>query len=79
MPESTKAKLDRDYYLQMVQARGLNAAITALQSEMQAIEHESFEGPMGYQPELWESIKEYREFSQELWAMRDMGEAMGSE
>jgi hypothetical protein len=71
-----KAKLDRQKYLKLASDQGLNAAISALHTEMNKIEHESFEGAKGWQPELWESIKEYRTFSSELWAMRDVNEAM---
>lgn len=65
-----QAQLDREKYLTLARQEGLAAAITALHHEMQRLEHLSFEGPQGYQPDLWESIKAYREFSTELWRMR---------
>ncbi|MCC7440446.1 MAG: hypothetical protein IT285_02365 [Bdellovibrionales bacterium] len=70
-------KLDRQKYLQIASAKSLDAAITQLHRDMLAIEYESFEGANGWQPELWGSLKEWREFSQELWASRDVGESMG--
>ena len=74
-----KATLDRQKYLRLAREKGLAAAITALHHEMHRLEQESFEGSRGWQPELWESIKEFRAFSQELWAMRDVNEAMSPE
>jgi hypothetical protein len=60
-------KLNRDYYLNLVQEKGISAAITALHSDTREIEHESFEGTKGYQPDLIAYLEEVRTFSRELW------------
>lgn len=62
-------ELDKEKYLKILKTEGLPAAITALHEEMDRMEIESFEGPQGYQPEYWESIKKFREFSCELWTL----------
>lgn len=62
-------KPDRKKYLQIIKEKGVDTALSELHAEMREIEHESFEGPKGYQPDLWESIKKYREFSTEVWNM----------
>ncbi|HTL12978.1 MAG TPA: hypothetical protein VL588_10845 [Bdellovibrionota bacterium] len=72
-----KSTLNRQKYLQIASEKSLDAALTTLHRDMLAIENESFEGSKGWQPDLWSSLKEWRAFSQELWAMRDPNEAMG--
>jgi hypothetical protein len=46
---------------------GLNAALTTLHQDMWSLEFECFEGQRGYRPELFETLKEWRGFSLELW------------
>jgi hypothetical protein len=64
-------RLDREKYLQIAQTEGLPAAITRLHLDMEQMEHETFEGREGWQPQLFEYLKEVREFSRELWGMRE--------
>lgn len=60
-------KFDREKYLMILQAEGLNAALTALHREIERLEFETFEGREGWQPEIFEQLKEIRTFSRELW------------
>jgi hypothetical protein len=70
-------ELNRDKYLKIYRSEGLHSAITALHEEMRQIEFETFEGPDGYQPELFKKLEEFRRFSTELWDSR-MDEPEGS-
>ena len=63
-------KLDREKYLKLAREKGLNSALTELHHDMVAIEWDSFEGIQGYRPDVWEGLKDWREFSLELWSMR---------
>ena len=63
-------KLDREKYLKIARTEGLNKALTALHHEMISIEWDGFEGIQGYQPDQWQGITEWRDFSEELWEMR---------
>lgn len=60
-------RFDKEKYLQMAKTNGLPYAITELHNELRELEHETFEGNAGYQPELWEKLKDIRNFSIELW------------
>lgn len=72
-------QVDRERYLQIYRDQGLSAAITALHHEMWEIEQECFEGRKGYQPELYEDLKKYRDFSRELWELElKEGKSQGS-
>ena len=62
--------LDREKYLELFHAEGLSAAITQLHLDTERLEHETFEGREGWQPELFEYLKQVREFSRELWGKR---------
>ncbi len=61
--------LDRRRYLEMAKAQGLHHAITSLHNELKDLELECFEGKKGYQPALFELMKQYRDFSRELWLL----------
>jgi hypothetical protein len=58
---------DKQKYYRLLESEGVNAALTALHKEMWELEFETFEGNKGYQPQLFETLKKYREFSLELW------------
>jgi hypothetical protein len=60
-------KIDRDKYIDILKAQGVNAAVTALHNDVAAWEYESFEGPKGWQPGMWRELEEIRVFSRELW------------
>ncbi len=65
-----KAKLDKQKYLNIVEKKGLSEALALLHDDMEALEQECFEGLQGWQPDLYESIKDFRDFSVELWKHR---------
>ena len=60
-------QLDKDKYLRILKSEGLSAAITRLHLDSNDVEFEIFEGTNGYQPDLFEYMKEVRRFSVELW------------
>ena len=60
-------QLDKEKYLRLAKSDGLSAAITQLHLDSNDMEFETFEGTKGYQPELFEYMKEVRKFSVELW------------
>ncbi len=62
--------LDKTKYLEIAKNESLSAAITALHHELWELENECFEGREGWNPELYELLKEYRDFSMELWDKR---------
>ena len=64
---SDKQKLDRQKYLKILENEGLNSALTTLHQDMWSLEFECFEGQQGYQPKVFEDLKEWRKFSLELW------------
>lgn len=61
-------KLDKEKFLKILKEQGPASAITALHYEKEKIEVETFEGPQGYQRELWVFLEEVRNFSVELWS-----------
>ncbi len=63
MPKS----LDQEKYFRILATEGLNAALTELHQDMWKLEFECFEGPKGYQPQIFEDLKQYRHFSVSLW------------
>ncbi len=60
-------QFDREKYLMILKAEGLPAALTALHKDIERIEFETFEGREGWQPEIFEQLKQIRDFSRELW------------
>ena len=60
---------DKEKYIEILKAEGAPAALTQLQKDTIHWEIESFEGPKGYQPELWKSLAEVRSFARELWQL----------
>ncbi len=60
-------KIDKEKYLQLVRAEGLNSALTCLYRDTETWEHDTFEGEDGYQPGQWETLREVRAFARELW------------
>ena len=58
---------DPEKYRQLQKTQGTSAALTALQQDIQVWEFETFEGPKGYQPKIWEEIETARELSRKLW------------
>jgi len=67
MAQSNDYVLDKEKYYKILETDGISAAVNALHLELWEIEFECFEGPNGYSPELFEKLKEYRNFSLELW------------
>lgn len=63
-------KLNKEQYLEIARTEGFNAALTALHHDIEALEQETFEGSQGYQPDLWEKMFEWREFSRDLWELQ---------
>ena len=60
-------KINRQKYLDILKAQGLNKALTTLHLDMEALEQDTFEGPEGYQRGKWDSLPDVRDFSRELW------------
>jgi hypothetical protein len=60
-------KFDKERYLRIARSEGINAALTALQTDMIRWEYEAFEGEKGYQPEILGDLDEVRLFSRQLW------------
>ncbi len=74
-------KFDREIYLNIAQSEGISAALTRLQADSMKWEHQTFEGPEGYQPKAWDDLNEVREFARELWDMdlqRDTNPSAGA-
>lgn len=59
--------LDKQKYLRLLETEGLSAALTALHKDKEQMEQITFEGPQGYQRELWDYLEKVRNFSIELW------------
>lgn len=77
MAENTKStasdsapSIDKQKYLAIVRSEGLQQALTALHHDLERLEHQCFESPDGYHPEIWKQIEAYRTFSMELWDTR---------
>ncbi len=64
-----KFHLDREKYITLMQAEGINVALTRLHQDLNEWEFLTFEGEDGYSPELWEELKQVRDFSRELWEL----------
>ncbi len=62
-------QLDREKYLVIARASGVNAALTALHRDVNEVEIDMFEGPKGYQPKVIPHLAEIRAFSEELWTL----------
>jgi len=67
---------DKKKYFEIIEDRGLSAALTQLHEDLWVIECEAFEGASGYRPEVFEIMNEYRELSLELWNSRYETEAI---
>ncbi len=65
-----RAKLDKKKYLTLLESKGLQEVITTLHFDMESLEQECFESAQGWQPDLYDSIKDFRKFSTELWKHR---------
>lgn len=65
-----KSALDKQKYIEILNSRGLPQALTQLHHDMWTIENECFEGTMGFRPDLYDTLKTYRQFSSELWTLR---------
>ena len=63
-------ELNKEKYLNVLNEKGLSEAISLLHHDLKRLEHECFEGKKGYQPEVFETMKKYRDFSRELWDLR---------
>ena len=63
-------RFDKTKYADILAREGESAAITALHHDMRELEHECFESPAGWQPELFEELKKYRDFSLKPWDVR---------
>jgi hypothetical protein len=55
-------------YLSILTERGIDEALSALHQDIIRWEHNAFEGPKGYQPEVIAALEKVRIFSRELWA-----------
>ena len=60
---------DREPYLEIARTQSVQAALTALHKDMTIWEIESFEGPAGWQPDMWKKLHAVRDFQRELWEM----------
>lgn len=58
---------NKEKYLQLAQAEGIQAALTLLHHDTNSWEIQAFEGESGYQPDMWKEIEKARECSRELW------------
>jgi hypothetical protein len=58
--------LNKDEFYNIRKSQGLAAAL-----RMETLEHESVEGAQGYNPQLVKKLETYRQFSIELWEMRN--------
>jgi hypothetical protein len=65
--------VDREKYLKIAEEEGADAALNALHQEIREWELETFEGKLGYRPELYEEMKKLREFSRELYNIELFG------
>lgn len=52
-----------------MESEGIQATLTRLHQDSNQWEIEAFEGPKGYQPEMWTELDEVRKFSRELWEL----------
>ena len=62
-------KLNKEKYLQIARTQGAQAALTQLHKDTERWEYQTFEGDKGYQPEMFEDLKDVRAFSRELWEL----------
>jgi len=71
---------EREKYIEILRAEGINAAITALHRDTERWEIDTFEGTEGYQPQMWKELLGIREFSRELWeiALREGGKTQSA-
>lgn len=61
------ASLNRQKYLDIVQAQGISAALTTLHRDMAIVEYQAFEGNRKAEPEMLAQLNEMRDFSREIW------------
>ena len=59
--------IPKEHYFNLLKEKGLSATQTAIHSEIERLEHESFEGSQGYRPDLYRTLDEYRDFCREIW------------
>ncbi len=57
----------KEKYVQLMNSEGAPAALTQLQKDIIQWEYEAFEGPKGYQPEMWRELESARTFARDLW------------
>ncbi len=67
MDQEQKHALNKAKYERILKSDGLSAALTAIHHDMWSVEYECFESPKGYNPALYDILKDYRKFSRELW------------
>ncbi len=60
---------DKEKYLKIYRTQGLSEALTALHHDKERLEQLTFEGPLGYSRDLWDSLEVVRNFSVELWQL----------
>ena len=65
--EFDSLSFEREKYIRIAKEEGAQVAITRLHHDLEKIEQECFEGRDGYNPKVWEQLKEFRNFSRELW------------
>ncbi|MBC7395887.1 MAG: hypothetical protein H7333_00465 [Bdellovibrionales bacterium] len=64
-PQFTKEK-----YLQLAKTDGIENAVNQLHHDLWQLEQNCFDGPDGYQSDLWKQLNELRLFSRELWDLK---------
>ena len=61
---------DKQKYLDMTHAQGLQTAVNQLHHDLWEVEKVCFDTPTGYEPEVWKTLNEMRIFSRELWDLK---------
>ena len=67
-------QLNKDKYIRILKAEGINTALTALHKDTERGELDSFEGGDGWKSAQWDKLAEARIFSRELWERYLKGE-----
>jgi hypothetical protein len=62
--------LDKDKYVLIMKNESLHAAITKLHVDMLDLEEECMESKSGFNPDIYEELREWRNFSRELWDLK---------
>jgi hypothetical protein len=60
-------QFDKEKYIRLLKSEGISVALTQLHKDTTHWETYAFEGPKGYQPDMWAELHKVRDFSRELW------------